>query len=165
MRLNGWQRLWVVVSLAWGCVIAAACYVTRPTEEFAPHRPAFEYQLAPESRALLLSSDAPYSAVEGTNNQARGKYSSTLLGYEPAVEVEMPNGHVMRFRADSSQEDQERVAREYSEIAMAALAPERIEHIQLFALLAVLPSLVLLVLGLGIAWVRSGFRESKHVEQ
>ena len=137
MRLNGWQRLWILISLAWICAIAAVGYSTKPLGGFSPHHPAYYYQLAPASRASLTASDSE----------------------SPAVEVKMPNGHVLRFRSDSSRDSQEQIAWEYHELTVTAQRAARSSHIKFYILLAVVPCLILGLGGLGIAWVRKGFSD------
>jgi hypothetical protein len=140
MRLNGWQRLWVLASIAWICATSAVGYSTRPAAEFAPHHPAYYYQLSPASRALLL----PPSQDAAT------------------VEVEMPNGYVLRFRPNSSSEDQERIAQEYHHLTSLAQTAARTAHAKFYAFLAAVPCLFVGVAGFGIAWVRRGFSEFRQ---
>lgn len=142
MRLNGWQRLWILASTVWISAIAAIGYSTRPVGEFAPHHSTYHYQLTPASRALLLDS--------GSN--------------DAAVEVEMPNGHVLRFLSTSSRTDQERVSREYHELTVKAQATARASHNRFYILLAIIPCLAVGLAGLGVAWVRRGFSGTSRAE-
>lgn len=139
MHLNGWQRLWALASIFWIGAIAAVWYSTEPTSEYAAHHPAFYYQLTSDSRALLLP--------EGSHDHA--------------VEVEMPNGYVLYFRSESTREDQQRIAREYYQIAVNGQALKRKEDILFYSLLAAMPCILLAALGWGVAWVRSGFNAHK----
>ena len=47
-KLNGWQRLWVVVSGLYLCLVAVYVTLTLPTPAKIPHSPTFYDQLRPE---------------------------------------------------------------------------------------------------------------------
>ena len=137
MPLSGWWRLWIFLSLVWLSAIAAYAYSTWPSEAQAAHHPAFIYQLELKQRQLL--------ALDGAS--------------QSGTAVDMPNGHRLQFQAGVEEAAYTSVARAYQEITVRAQAEARREHLHDFLALALMPSLGLAVLGVGIAWVRSGFKE------
>lgn len=138
--INGWWRLWIVTSLIWLLAISGIAYRTWPSNDYALDHPAFYYQLDAKQRSLLES--------EGTNP----------LGDA----VQMLNGHVLHFRQGVPVSEQEAVARAYHDITVRALIDMRREHIQSFAALALIPCFLVALLGIGIAWVRAGFKGSNN---
>ena len=137
MRLGGWWRLWVFLSLVWILAISAYAYMTWPSEAQAAHHPAFIYQLEAKQRETLVADGA---ASTGTA-------------------VDMPNGYRLQFKMGVEELAYTAVARAYQEITVRAQTEARREHLRIIAALALIPSAVLAALGAGVAWVRRGFKK------
>jgi hypothetical protein len=133
--LNGWWRLWIVISVLWLAVVAGFGVASWPEQDFASHRVEYINQLPETQRDLLVSDGSSTSETE----------------------VEMPNGQVLRFRPGTSQEAMTVVARAYASSARDARSVEKRRLICALGTLAVIPSGMLAVLGLAFAWVRRGF--------
>ena len=139
-QINGWWRLWIVSSLVWLLAISGIAYRTWPTEDFASHHPAFYYQLAAKQRALL--------ETEGTNPVGDA--------------VQMPNGYILHFRQGVQSSDQESVAHAYNTITFKAQSEARLGHLESYAVLALIPSVLVALLGIGVAWIRRGFKAGSN---
>ena len=137
--INGWWRLWIVSSLVWLVPIFGIAYKYWPSEYSAKHQAAFYYQLSSKQRSLLETE----------------KYSNV-------VEVRMPNGHILSFSQDVPISEQTAVARAYDKITVSAQNVIRQEHIQFYSALALIPCMLAGLLGIGIAWVRKGFKSSNN---
>lgn len=57
-KLNGWQRLWVVVSGLYLCLVAVYVTLTLPTPAKIPHSQTFYDQLRPELKKKIVTTSA-----------------------------------------------------------------------------------------------------------
>lgn len=140
MRLGGWWRLWILLSAIWLVAIGAFGYVAWPSEGQAAHHPAFIYKLDLMQRELLVAEGA---ATVG-------------------IAVDMPNGYRLQFKQGVDEAAITPVARAYEEITVQAQAEVRRSSLKQFALVALLPPLAAAMLGVGVAWVRQGFRAASR---
>ena len=166
LKLNGWWRLWIVASVLW---LPIAWIIATPQGEnaYGQHRPEFLNQLDDAEQASL-------SRVETLAFQYDGVRIDTASGdkippampsdhwaqesWETAIGVEMPNGFVLVFSPAVSLEAREQTINSYTEIAAEAANSQRLKQIAFTATLIGSLPLVLLALGLTVAWIRSGFR-------
>lgn len=139
LRLTGWWRLWIFLTAVWLVAVGASSYFAWPSGEQAEHHPAFIYQLNVEQRELLASEGA--SSVELT--------------------VEMPNGYMLNFKPGIDQATAKPVAQAYHDITVRAQVEAQREHLKAFAWVALIPPIALALLGVGVAWVKQGFKAGK----
>src|SRR5690349_713287 len=83
-RLNGWQRLWVVVSALYLILVVGVIYMEWPTFERTRHRNEFIRQLPDEARRHVVAS----YASEFDAREDRSGYVLNVL----------PNGAVLVIR-------------------------------------------------------------------
>lgn len=140
ISLNGWWRLWTLFSCAWVLGVAACRYQTYPFGERAPHDPSFLYQLQPAQRQHL--------------EMKRRWGGITTAG----TNVDMPNGHQLRFSYEAEKAHILWVTLDYDAITIRAKERERLEHFTNSLALAFIPCTALALLGVGIVWVREGFK-------
>jgi hypothetical protein len=136
LRLAGWWRLWILLSAVWLAVVSAFSYAAWPSEGQVPHHPAFIYQLDLKQRELL--------AAEGT----------ATVG----TAVDMPNGYRLQFKQGVEEAALAPVARAYQEITVKAQTEARRSSLKQSALITLLPPIAVAILGVGVAWVRRGFK-------
>lgn len=136
-KLSGWWRLWILSMLAWTASVAGYCYLYWPPHAQAKHTPTFIDQLARSQQAQLLD---------------KGETSD-------GFQVLMPNGFTLRFKSGVGEEAATKVARSYHEISVRAQEEANRSRAIRFLIVAFLPSLAVALLGIGIAWVRRGFRQ------
>ena len=142
MSLNGWQRLWVVVSLLCLVPFALVTYRDWPRFEDARDYAGYHRALPPALRSHLVAGNAttlPEGAIE-----FRG---------------DMPNGDSLAFRKGTTEEQAGAVARAYGEIVDTSVAKARWGLV----IKAIVPwlgsSFTVYALGWSVAWIIRGFRQ------
>lgn len=135
-KLNGWWRLWVLLAFTWTAAIALHYYHSRPTVAQAAHHPAFIYQLERPLRALLAEDDEA----------------------DVGIEVEMPNGYILRFKRAVDKQRASHVAKAYHAISVRAQSETDQLRARQYLWIALLPIVAVALLGTGISWVRRGFK-------
>ena len=144
VRLTGWQRLWVVVSVVYLLAVAAAVALFWPSPEITFHRDEFTRRMPAESRLSLREIYAgEYPAKEDRSD---------------GPSVEMPNGAVLVFTKTVPDAKMESVARDYWTIVEASSKEQRISLIGYGVLAWLVPCLGLYALGWAIGWVYRGFK-------
>lgn len=144
MKLSGWHRLWVVACAWYLAAVAAFVTVEWPTPERVSHRPEFYGRLAPESRKIILDAE----------QRSRAESS------RESVHVEFPNGHVIAFSADVSQQEGNKVSREYWSIVEEKASQRKRSLLLRTTFLWLIPCVGLYALGWSVAWVVRGFRDT-----
>lgn len=135
-KLNGWWRLWVLLTFTWTAAVAVHYYHFRPTVAQAAHNPAFIYQLERPLRALLVEDDEA----------------------DVGMEVEMPNGYTLRFKPAVDEQRVSPVAKAYHAISVRAQSETDQIRVRRYLWIALLPMVAVALLGTGISWVRRGFK-------
>jgi hypothetical protein len=172
--MNGWQRLWVVVSVLYLILVSGLAALFWPTaagtqhrEEFialmpahlqahvdGAHQSKWEWEEAWKKRVIPTEPKTPTK-----NPQKAGPESFTLLS-EP---VTFPNGAVLDIHVakEGDKEPDERVAPAYWAVVEAETRIARWTLVWQLALLWLVPCLTLYALGSAVAWVRRGFRRAR----
>ena len=139
-KLNGWYRLWILVSLTLFIPSTGIVVLLLPGPMTIPHHASFYESLSTPAKAQL----APETDTD-------------------ASKVEMPNGHVIKVRTGIELKKSTLVLAEYVSQLDRLLLRKRFE----FGLMVVGVWLTgcasLLSVGIGIAWVRDGFSSAKNV--
>jgi len=141
MKLGGWYRLWVVVSIAYLALAGIYVFVNWPTPEKIPHDPEFYRQLSPEFRKTIVNTDR----VKQEPNEA-------------VIGVEMPNGHVIPFFRKYDETKLEKVASEYWRIVDEKAREGRSTLLAKALFCWLIPCLLVYVLGWSVGWVYRGFK-------
>ena len=76
------------------------------------------------------------------------------------VAVNMPNGYRLQFKPGIEESAYTPVARAYQQITVRAQAEARRDSVKQSVFVALLPPIFLALLGMGVAWVRQGFKAS-----
>lgn len=137
--LNGWQRLWVVLSSIYLVVVVMFVAFNFPSPEGIENTSDLLKKLSPQSQALLLIHD-------------RG------IIFPDEADIIMPNGALFRFKEGVSETQRSAVVREYWAIVSSLANEQRISLVGRAALWWLGPCMVLYVLGWLFGWVRRGFR-------
>jgi hypothetical protein len=184
MRLNGWQRLWVILSVLYLLPVVGLTILFWPTPETTWHRAEFIGQMPADLQGKVegayasefereemrrkLERDFPplppgvtpanppsKHPLTGLDTLERD-YSQTL---SPAVTVSFPNRAVLDIRVakEGDTKPDKLVAAAYWAVVVAAARAERWQRTWQMALLWFIPCLVLYALGWATAWVRRGF--------
>jgi len=172
VRLNGWQRLWVIVSVLWLVVVTLFSYLLWPTVSSGTlHSTAYD-QLP---REMQLKFFDPLSFLlekrVGTTDPETERLANEWVAKQWGLPFpEKPedagisvnaSGHVFTFRSGVTQTEAEEMAHKYVKLVHRALADARQEGVRAGRtafFVWVVPCLALYGLGWAIAWVRGGFR-------
>lgn len=141
ITLNGWQRLWVVLSSIYLVVVVTVVAFNFPRPDGITHTPDLLKKLSPESQSLLICGEGGFCFPRDSD-------------------IKMPNGALLQFKEGVSEKQTSAVAREYWGIVSSLANERRISLIGLAALWWLGPCIVLYVLGWAIRWVRHGFRSA-----
>ena len=144
-HLNGWQRLWVLVSVFYVVPVAIVAYLELPGKDLS-HSDAFYTQLSSASLEKLSISGGKNRIVDPDD-----------IG----TERKMPNGHILQFRKGVTNEQVSMVAREYYALVDHATSVKRIRVVGYAFLIWLLPCIGLYLFGHSVGWVYRGFRKDK----
>jgi hypothetical protein len=188
MKPNGWQRLWIVVSVLYLVAVLAIGYLNWPTFERTWHQDDFIAQMPEEARKHVVASypskfDArddrssyvravmPNGAVlviRGTVDPRLATARTRYLEYKKLSDAEL--APVLRAKSpeyadllpDSfvADEDMDKTVNAYGAVLERATRAARWSFGWHAALAWVIPCALLYVLGWAVAWVRRGFRQS-----
>ena len=139
MRVSGWHRLWILVSVLALVAFVLTVAATWPDEKSIPHSLAFNEKLTPTARAQITESES--ESKEG---------------------VRMPNGHVIYLRPGVDASRKTEVLAQYHQELQAQLQSKRTKVVLQAAALWFTTCLALIVLGHLVAWVVRGFRSSNR---
>jgi hypothetical protein len=135
MKLNGWYRLWIVLSVVFlglGVLVAA---VAMPDYSSIPHDASFYDSLSDAAKAQLASEDAA-----------------------DAIQVEMPDHHLLRIKSGTELEKTTPiVVVEYMSMLDRARLRKRVHFALTIGAVWLSACTTLLAAGLSVAWVRRGF--------
>ena len=136
MRVNGWHRLWVLVSVV--ALVAAAFVVAAlwPNEKSVHHSLAFYDALTPSARSQIADDES-----------------------DSKVGVTMPNGHVIYLKAEVAASRKTEALLQYQETLIAKLHSKQRLLLTQVAGVWLVACITLLALGHLVAWVVRGFRQ------
>jgi hypothetical protein len=173
MRFNGWQRLWVVISVAYLIPVAFVVVAVWPTNETTWHRDEFIDRMPAEYRAQVK---AAYR-TKWDWKEAGGPADPAIEIYSPIAE-DAPNRSIppppdTAFGGNIGFENRavlqllvqkgaggvdRRVARAYWAVVEAETRTARISTLAWAILLWATPCALLYLSGWAVAWIRRGFR-------
>ena len=156
MKLNGWQRLWVVVSAIYMVVLARFVVADFPTPGKISHRAQFYEELPKESLSRLIRADAASTPSTGTGRDL----SYELFCDDPRDVVLAVNNHKLCFRNGGTETEKTMIAQQYNQLLQRAARSERLEWLGHTFLVWVVPCAVLYALGAAIGWVLRGFQRT-----
>ena len=111
MKLNGWQRLWIVVSTIYMVVLALFVIADFPTPGKILHRDQFYNELPNESRQRLIRADvAPPGSPSGRS------YAYELFCNELHDIVFATNNHKLCFRNGVTENEKAVIAQQYNQL-------------------------------------------------
>ena len=190
VRLNGWQRLWIVASILYLVPVVAFIALSWPTAATTEHRDAFIARLPVELRAHV---GAAYDSDAARKLSWKSKIETTIPppppgypsippppdAYKPgikspaetppppgftlvAADVSFPNGAILQIHVarNGDTEPDARVAPAYWAVVEAEARAARWTVVWHAFLIWFVPCLSLYALGWSVAWVRRGFRSA-----
>jgi len=183
VRLNGWQRLWVVVSVLYLLAVVILVAVSWPTVATTWHKEEFITQMPEDARKFVVASYAnQWSAQDGRGGfiEIMPNGAVLLLGapadprlvalrkkypqYDDLSDTELVSALRAKFPeyanlSDSviRDEDFQKVVKAYSAILNEAARTARWSSVRFGLLMWLIPCIGLYALGWAVAWVRRGF--------
>ena len=156
MKLNGWQRLWVVASIIYMIVLALFGVIVFPTPGKILHHAQFYDELPKESQSKVIRADASTIPSTGTGRDL----SYELFCDDPRYVVVTANNHKLCFRSDVTETEKTMIVQQYHQLLQRATRSERIEMLGYMFLIWIIPCIVLYALGMATGWIRRGFKQA-----
>jgi len=180
MKLNGWHRLWILLSAIYFILVTSYVILEFPKTENIPHQSEFYKKLSKKSAAMIwtnnledalalgheITTDFTPVKEEDENVKPKGEksFADEALGTEDIdfhEIIEMPNKHTIEFNAKLSEDDKKIASQEYWRI-VEQKASEKRHHLLLYAFLFWLaPCMGSYALGWSVNWVYKGFKQKK----
>lgn len=194
MKLNGWQRLWILLSTTYFIFVTSYVILEFPQAEDIPHQSKFYEKLSKKSAGMIWPAtheDALALGVEISDlyREAVGSVLPDYVlkafsweDYQKAIRnrnleaggdnhidfyptIEMPNKHTIQFKNKSSKDDMNAASKEYW-LGVEEKTTEKKMHFLVNAFLSwIIPCILLYVAGCGIHWVYKGFRKNPKTRQ
>lgn len=136
LNLNGWQRLWLFFSVIWIIAVTTLGYIDHPLRD--------GWYTAPP--VALMSNETLELLNKGTKE---GGVSFQVPGYLDTIFLPKSTPYEIQFK----------VAKELYELSTAEYTKTVSKYWKITALIAIVPCMLVFLLGLGIVWVRVGFRK------
>jgi hypothetical protein len=160
MRINGWQRLWVVASALYLAAILMFAYSMFPGLERISHRVEFWDRLPKASieKLLILEKMKPVTDPKLlTELNATGPKATVKWDNVKPESASMPNGHELLFHVEATKEDIKEISNQYVKILREEAFPIRMNFLFLTLLVWIVPCVAAYVLGWAFGWVYRGF--------
>ena len=150
MKIGGWLRLWIVLTVLYGLLLAPFAYVERPT--LARYQSDWVYDVA-DMVAKRLSQD---TIEKVSHYKIRDRWREKGTDAETIEEFEK----LVRDPTEKQKPyaDEVRRLNEKHRALIADLPNKQLRHFLIFAAWWIGPALALLVFGWSIGWVVRGFR-------
>lgn len=137
MRLNGWHRLWVLLSLIAAVALAGIAALVWPDSSSVPDSIGLHDKFSPAARAQITEFES-----------------------EAGASVRMPNGHVIHLRSGIEASRMTEALVQYQQGLLENARAKQVELVLKLAAWWLSVSIAVLLLGHLIAWVRAGFAMS-----
>jgi hypothetical protein len=175
-QLGGWWRLWIVLTLIYGCAVAGFTWISWPEVSRVPHDPAFLKQMSSDA-VLILERPKTLSELESAlveadrakNTEFARELAQKIVRLREApkwqqdpIVLEMPNGHEFQVAGDTPSDLSKVVAREYVRVLQSVASERKLKSLGTAVLVWLVPSVVVCALGLAVAWVIRGFRGARR---
>ncbi|WP_129210700.1 hypothetical protein [Crenobacter cavernae] len=185
MKLGGWLRLWILMSVLYAIPIALLTWAEFPSVGRISHHGEFYDRLPKDSIEKLVGKgtskiffdpDEIGTDVEilkgprlhfrnGVVEKGKGISQGFVDPDEIGDEVEMPNGHRLPFRSGVTEKDISAVANQYHDILKAEAFTERFKVIGYGFAAWLVPCIAAYILGWAIRWVYRGFRRDTSIRK
>ena|SRR5437870_41454 len=170
-HLGGWWRLWIVLAVIYGGLVASYTWLSWPEVSNVSHDPGFLKQMSPEALAVLdrhktlAELEQAFIAADraGATENARKLAQEIVRRRERPVweqapmVLEMPNGYEFQVAGDTKPEQTKLVGRDYVRVLQSVASEMRIAALSNALLWWLVPSILVCALGLAVAWVFRGF--------
>lgn len=175
-RLGGWWRLWIVLTLVYGGVVAAFTWTFWPEVSRVPHDFTFLKQMSSDALLILERPKtlpelerALMEADRAGNTEFARNLAQQIVRFREAPKwqqapkiLEMPNGHQFEVAGDTPDNLAALVGKEYVRVLQATASEQRFRSIGTAILAWLVPTALVCALGLAAAWILRGFRDGRR---
>jgi hypothetical protein len=143
VRLNGWQRLWVLITVLWMIAVVSVSYLLWPVAGSIQNSDVYA-QLKPEDSQRLYDRWAKYAVPPD-------------FIPDPGKTVDI-GGHTVQFAQGLSENDMNKTAAAYYAALQHILLVRRVEFGGEAIAAWSIPVAALYAIGWAVGWVRRGFQ-------
>ena len=156
MKLGGWWRLWVALSIMYGLLVAVYTFNTFPSLETIPHQDEYLSMMSTEAHEIVAIKPLPRSLP----SVAKGEMEFAILGPGPDERfLSMSNGFTFTLAGHLTDAQRNVVAHEYTRVLYSVLPGAKRSAILIALLIWLGPVVAMCLLGLTARWVIGGFRK------
>jgi len=156
MKLGGWWRLWIALSVIYGCFVAIYTFNTFPSLEIISHQDEYLLMMSTQAQQIVATEARPLPPPP----TAKGLMEFQVYGRGPDVRfLSMPNGFTLSLAGHLTNEQRNIVADEYTRVLRTALPSARLEALLIALLIWLGPVVAPCLLGLTARWISKGFRK------
>jgi hypothetical protein len=137
VRLNGWQRLWVLVCILYSVLVVLFAWADYGDETRVRTSDVQLSQSSTKAIAIGLAME---------RNKQR------------VAKIEFPDGTILSLDPKTPDDEQEQVAAEYWDAVESVKPSKRLRFTGLVAAFWIIPCITLYILGWAIGWVYRGFK-------
>ena len=172
MKLNGWQRLWILCCLIYGTV--GTCFVVFSINEipqYAKHKDSFYSELSSDFMSkIAMDWEVSKEKRRGHDLLTRGHDLLTFREFQEytlTTETDkfilkrVKNSHTINFKKPISEKEMTTIITKYNKICEDDSDSEQINLILVGLIFWFIPCVVVYLLGFAISWIIRGFKESK----
>jgi hypothetical protein len=173
--LGGWWRLWIVLTMVYGGLVATYTGLSWPEVSHISHDPSFLKQMSPEALAIInrpktltdleqafVAADRA-SATENARKLAQEvRRQQELPEWERApLVLSMPNGYEFQVAGDTKSDQANLVGRDYVRVLQSTASERRVTDVVRALFIWLVPSAILCALGSAVGWVFRGFKKGQ----
>lgn len=163
VKLGGWWRVWIAISVLYGGVVAAYSWHTFPTLKALGHENTYVSLMSREAQDILRVEPRrrPFkpSRPDLSEKSVLYKIERDLYDDRDITRVVMPNGHEFEIASHVSEPQRNEIAREYTKVLQSALPPKQAEALMWAFVCWLAPVLLLCGLGVSTRWIYRGFKQ------
>lgn len=150
IKLNGWQRIWIVMTIIYSIIVLLISYNHLPNKQIANIDYHYFVSSLPENlRNNLNSPDKDYEQGLGY------KFNFDLIGSEIVI---MKNGDKLYFKSGTKKEIIDNISNEYNIRIESLMQRQNVEYYSYTLMFLIFPPIVIYLLGWSVGWVIRGFR-------
>jgi hypothetical protein len=157
MKLGGWWRLWIALSVIYGCLVAVYTFNTFPNLENTPHSDEYLSMMSTQAKQIISIKARPLPPPP----KGESGLEPLFMGRGPDERfLSMPNGFTFTLAGHLTSEQRNIVAHEYTRVLYSVLPSAQLGAILTALLVWLGPVIAVCFLGLTTRWVIRGFWKS-----
>jgi hypothetical protein len=155
IRIGGWWRLWISLSVIYGVVLGLDAYSSWPTIETISYDNNDPKLMSNAALEIIAGDKIPYKGLpEGYKIEREGHIFETQT-------LEMPNGAKLRVPVASTKEQIQVVVDDYLRVMKILVKEKKYSTVRDHFLAWLLPCVSILAAGFLLRWIYRGFKQPK----